>query len=203
MHRQCDFMLCHSELSRYSDALNGHVSISGKFKVCFSTSQGQDPPWGPHSLLSNGHWGGGSSLLGVKRLGLEADHLHVVPRSRIVELYLHSPICLRGEVLGMFLFATVSRLALLHIQWVVSQGLKRSGREADFSPPLPHTSSWRGPQLKIVATLPYAYKAKQYMFMAILMFVLRFALQKCICETSFKFSACSSRTPRRRMAEWR
>jgi hypothetical protein len=38
--------------------------------------------------------------LGVKRYGRKADHSHLLPRSRKVELYLHSPICLHGVVLN-------------------------------------------------------------------------------------------------------
>jgi hypothetical protein len=39
--------------------------------------------------------------LGVKQPGSEADHsLHLVPISRMVELYLHSPIRLHGVVLN-------------------------------------------------------------------------------------------------------
>jgi hypothetical protein len=38
---------------------------------------------------------------GVKRPGREADHLfHLVPRSRVVELHLHSPLRLHGKVLN-------------------------------------------------------------------------------------------------------
>jgi hypothetical protein len=39
--------------------------------------------------------GNGGLILGVKRLGREVDHtLHLLPRSRMVEIYLHSPLCL-------------------------------------------------------------------------------------------------------------
>jgi hypothetical protein len=70
--------------------------------------------------------------------------------------------------LGIFLFSTVSRLAMgpiqPPIQWVpetLSLGVKRSGckvtthlhlmprsRNCGTIPPLPHTPSWRGAQLK-------------------------------------------------------
>jgi hypothetical protein len=37
---------------------------------------------------------------GVKRQGMKlTTHLHLVPRSRKMELYLHSPICLHGIML--------------------------------------------------------------------------------------------------------
>jgi hypothetical protein len=43
----------------------------------------------------------GAISLGVKRLGHEADtHLQLVPRSRMVELYLHFRACLHGIVLN-------------------------------------------------------------------------------------------------------
>jgi hypothetical protein len=46
-------------------------------------------------------WVPGTLSPGVKRQGYEADHsLHLAPRSRMVELYLHSPICLHGIVLN-------------------------------------------------------------------------------------------------------
>jgi hypothetical protein len=37
---------------------------------------------------------------GVKRLGRGDDHSHLVPRSKMVELYLHYPICVHGIVLN-------------------------------------------------------------------------------------------------------
>jgi hypothetical protein len=38
---------------------------------------------------------------GVRSLGIKlTTYLHLVPRSRKVELYLHSPICLHGIVLN-------------------------------------------------------------------------------------------------------
>jgi hypothetical protein len=37
---------------------------------------------------------------GVKRPGREGDHLQLVQRLRVVEPYLHSPICLHGIVLN-------------------------------------------------------------------------------------------------------
>jgi hypothetical protein len=42
--------------------------------------------------------GTGCCFQGVKRPGREADHL--VPRLRMMELYLHSPICLHGIVVS-------------------------------------------------------------------------------------------------------
>jgi hypothetical protein len=43
----------------------------------------------------------GAFLLRVKREGREADgHLHLVLRSRMVEPYLYSPVCLHGVVVN-------------------------------------------------------------------------------------------------------
>jgi hypothetical protein len=36
----------------------------------------------------------------VKLVDLEVDYLHLVPRSRMVKLYLHSPIRLHGTVVN-------------------------------------------------------------------------------------------------------
>jgi hypothetical protein len=54
----------------------GSIPSSARF---FSSPQHPDQLWGPLSLLSNG------------------THLHLVPRSTKVELYLYSPICLHGR----------------------------------------------------------------------------------------------------------
>jgi hypothetical protein len=76
--------------------LGGRGSIPGRDNRFFSTPQHPAPA---PSLLSNGYrrlypWG-------VKRPGVElTTHLHLVPSSRIVELYLHSPIRLDGTVLN-------------------------------------------------------------------------------------------------------
>jgi hypothetical protein len=67
--------------SRYGYGLNGLGSIPGRSKR-FSSLQRPDRLWGPPSFL----W---KISPGVKRPGCEAHHL--VPRSRRVELYLHSP----------------------------------------------------------------------------------------------------------------
>jgi hypothetical protein len=50
-----------------------------------------EPPilWVPRSISSE-----------VKRPGREADHFHLLPRSRMVELYRHSPIRLHELVLN-------------------------------------------------------------------------------------------------------
>jgi hypothetical protein len=45
-------------------------------------------------------WVQGAHSPEVKRPGREADHIHLVPRSRVVELYLHSPTRLHGVLLN-------------------------------------------------------------------------------------------------------
>jgi hypothetical protein len=69
-------------------------SIRDRGKRSFSAPQRPDWLWGQPSLLSNGYRG--LSPRGVKL----TTHLHLVPKSRMVELYLHSPICLHGIVVN-------------------------------------------------------------------------------------------------------
>jgi hypothetical protein len=60
----------------------------------FSFPHDPDWLWGPHSLIPNGY-------LGIKRLAMKlTTYIYLVPRSRMVELYLLSPICLHGMVLN-------------------------------------------------------------------------------------------------------
>jgi hypothetical protein len=79
--------------------LDGGVSITGGGKRFFSTSQRSDPLWGPSSFLTNGSRGLFPRGLSVRGVML-TTHLHQVPRSRMVELYLHSPLSLRGIVVN-------------------------------------------------------------------------------------------------------
>jgi hypothetical protein len=88
------------------------------------------------------------------------------------------------QVLGIFLFTTVSRMALGPTQppvhWVpgaLSLGVKRPGREADHSPPSiaevkdcvelylhsPNMPSWHGAQLSTGTTVPLPF----YLFSSI------------------------------------
>jgi hypothetical protein len=65
----------------------------------WDTSVGIATGYGLDGILSNGYRGlypRGYSGRGMK---LTTD-LHLVPRSRMVELYLYSPICLHGIVLN-------------------------------------------------------------------------------------------------------
>jgi hypothetical protein len=74
----------------------GSIPDMGRF---FSSPQHTDRPWGPPSPGSNGYRGlfpWDYSSRGVKL----TTHLHLVPKSRMVELYFHSPICLHGIVLN-------------------------------------------------------------------------------------------------------
>jgi hypothetical protein len=59
----------------------------------------------------------------AKLPGCEAEklttHIHLVPRSRMVELYLNSPICLHGIVLNYIIkyrVKTVQNLPYLHLE---------------------------------------------------------------------------------------
>jgi hypothetical protein len=84
--------------------LNGRGSISGRDKRFFSTPQPTDRFWAPPSLPSTEYW----ELFprGVKRPRHEADQSYLVPRSRMLELYLHSRIGLRGTTLQLYLLLT-------------------------------------------------------------------------------------------------
>jgi hypothetical protein len=64
--------------------LDGPRSIPGSVRF-LSSPQLPDRLWGPPSLLSNGHRGEGGRCVKL------TTHLHLMPRSRKVELYLHSP----------------------------------------------------------------------------------------------------------------
>jgi hypothetical protein len=84
---------------RIATGLDGRGSISGSDRISlFSTSS----KTGPSSPLSNRYRGGGLAL-GVKWPGLEATtRLHLVSRSRMVEVYLHSPIYLEDIFVSFF-----------------------------------------------------------------------------------------------------
>jgi hypothetical protein len=79
--------------------LHGPGSIPGTRRF-FSFPQRPDQLWDPPSLLSNGYrelfLQRSKSNRGVKM----TTHLHPVLRSRIVELYLHSPICIHSIMLN-------------------------------------------------------------------------------------------------------
>jgi hypothetical protein len=78
-----------------------HQTLANALTICavqdFSllhyvqTDSGAHPPSYP--------MGSGGNFPGVRRQGRQAD-LGLVPRSRMVELYLHSPLCLHGIVLN-------------------------------------------------------------------------------------------------------
>jgi hypothetical protein len=85
-------------LSRYSDWLRAGRSTSRSSRPStgniFSFPRRPDWFWGPHRLLCNGH----RELFhrGVKLITL----LQLVLRSRMLELYTHSPIRLHGVMLN-------------------------------------------------------------------------------------------------------
>jgi hypothetical protein len=87
------------EPSSYSDGLRAGrpgdlVSIPGKGKRFFSFSTASKPALGPTQPPTQ--WVPGD---GVKQPGREAD-IHVMPRSRTAELYLHSLRSLHGVVIN-------------------------------------------------------------------------------------------------------
>jgi hypothetical protein len=83
--------------------LHGRGSIAGRGKIflfstaCRLTSRPAQPPI---------QWVPGAFSLGVKL----TTHLHLLPRSRMVELYLHSLICLNGIVLNSIIVIQVNIL---------------------------------------------------------------------------------------------
>jgi hypothetical protein len=88
------------ELSRYSDGLQaGRLGFDSRQGQDFSVSIASRPALGPTQSLIQ--WVSGALSPGVKRRGVNlTNQLHLVPMSRIVELYLHSPTRLRGIVLN-------------------------------------------------------------------------------------------------------
>jgi hypothetical protein len=78
----------HSQsVSRYSDGLEGRGSIPSKGKM-FLFSTAFRPAPGPTQPPIK--WVSGLFPRGVKRQGCVNEHFHLVPRLRMVELYLHS-----------------------------------------------------------------------------------------------------------------
>jgi hypothetical protein len=65
----------------------------------FCPPQRPDRFWDPPSFFSNGYREQFPREYSGRSVKL-STYLQLVPRSRIVELYLHSPICLHGMVLN-------------------------------------------------------------------------------------------------------
>jgi hypothetical protein len=75
--------------------LDGHGSVQGQGKETSLFSKRSDRLWDPPSVLYRGYWGifpRWKSGQGVKL----TTHFQLVPTSRMVELYLHSPIRFHG-----------------------------------------------------------------------------------------------------------
>jgi hypothetical protein len=82
------------------------ITYLAKVRI-FSSPLHPDWYWGPSSLLSNGYLG--IFFPGAKQLGVKlTTHFHLVPRSRMMELYLRSPIFLHGIVLNSLSTGTTS-----------------------------------------------------------------------------------------------
>jgi hypothetical protein len=87
-------------------------------KQFFCFSQRPDRLWGPPRLLSNRYRASSSRGLSGRVVKL-TTHLYLVPRSRKLKLYFHSPICLHGIVLnylstGITLKVTTTRRVTYH-----------------------------------------------------------------------------------------
>jgi hypothetical protein len=77
--------------------LGGQGLIPSRGKRFFSASQCADWLWAPPSFLSSGYRERfAHGCLSVK----PTAHLHLVPRSRMAELSLHSPIHIHGMMLN-------------------------------------------------------------------------------------------------------
>jgi hypothetical protein len=80
---------------------------------------------GPGAHAASFPMGVGPLSQGVKRSGREVHHsLHLVPRSRVVELYLHSLICLHGMMLNKLSAGQISLFTFtLNCRWLLGQCL--------------------------------------------------------------------------------
>jgi hypothetical protein len=90
-----DASIARTVYQRLRDGWPGFNSQQGQ-KILFSTES--RPTLGPTQPLIQ--WVLGALYPAVKRPGREADHSHLVPRSRKMELHLHYPVLLHGVMLG-------------------------------------------------------------------------------------------------------
>jgi hypothetical protein len=80
----------------YGLGWQGLIPVRGKRFFCTAVSKLALGPTQPYI-----QWALETVSLGVKRPGLEADHsLQSTAKVKMVDLYLHSPICLHGIVLN-------------------------------------------------------------------------------------------------------
>jgi hypothetical protein len=86
-------------LFRYGYVLNDPGSVPGRGKIFLSFVTSRSILGLTHPLIQ---WVPGVISWGLKRLKCVklTPRLHLVPRSRMSELYLHSPTCLHGVVLN-------------------------------------------------------------------------------------------------------
>jgi hypothetical protein len=100
-----------------------------------SSTERPDRLWGPSSLLYNGYRG--QFPRGVKRQGVNlTTHLHLVLRLRVVEPYLHSPICLHDVMLNSLSTEATLPLLLYRAVWtfVGSACIEKVYPELQFPP---------------------------------------------------------------------
>jgi hypothetical protein len=98
-------------------------SIPGEARF-FSSPQLPARLWGPPSLLPNGYQGRFPRRQSGNGVNL-TTHLHLVPRSRMVEPNLYSPICLHGIVLNFLSMGTTLLCAvdLLYLSCILNYGI--------------------------------------------------------------------------------
>jgi hypothetical protein len=91
--------------------LDSQGSIPGRGKIIFSTPQHPDRFWGPPSLLASGYPG---HFPRGKAIWAWSSHLHLVLRSRMAGLYLHSPIRIHNIVFNCLIKEAQGQLYLLY-----------------------------------------------------------------------------------------
>jgi hypothetical protein len=103
-HTVCVATEIKNKLNRFTIQVNGQWWAIGWMVMVYFLAGARD--FSLHSIQTGSRanpaylMGTGGSFSGVKRLGCEADHSHLASRSKMGELYLHSPIHLHGMMLN-------------------------------------------------------------------------------------------------------